>query len=157
MQILSTLISASLLASALAACSAGDRPTTAQPASSPVAGSPAAPAHQPPAGTDASVDGPPPRPGTASAPSDAPSLPADAVAWRCGPRRVTTRFDPASDALRLTLEQRTLTLLGAQAGSGARFADAQGNQFWEHGGEATLSLAGGEAVKCVHEAAATIG
>ncbi|MBV6813167.1 MliC family protein [Xanthomonas campestris pv. passiflorae] len=62
-----------------------------------------------------------------------------------------------TDALQLTLEDRRLVLLSAQAASGARFADAQGNQFWEHAGEATLSLAGGEAIRCVHETAITIG
>ncbi|MCF5955991.1 MliC family protein, partial [Xanthomonas perforans] len=72
-------------------------------------------------------------------------------------RTVATRFDAATDALQLTLDDRRLILLSAQAASGARFADAQGNQFWEHAGEATLSLAGGEAIRCVHETATTIG
>lgn len=59
--------------------------------------------------------------------------------------------------MHLTLDGRTLTLLGTQAASGTRLADAHGNQFREHAGAATLSLAGGDAVKCVHEAATTIG
>ncbi|RBD72428.1 MliC family protein, partial [Xanthomonas oryzae] len=80
-----------------------------------------------------------------------------AVGWRCGQRMIATRFDSAADALELTLEDRRLILVSAQAASGTRFADAQGNQFWEHAGEATLSLAGGEALKCVHEATTTIG
>ncbi|WP_017164566.1 MliC family protein, partial [Xanthomonas phaseoli] len=107
----------------------------------------------------ASVSGPLPRPArtpTPAAAADSP-LAAQTVAWRCGPRMVATRFDAATDALQLTLEGRRLVLLSAQAASGARFADAQGNQFWEHAGEATLSLAGGEAIRCVHETAITIG
>ncbi|AOL20863.1 hypothetical protein BGK55_18295 [Xanthomonas citri pv. malvacearum] len=111
-------------------------------------------------GTDASVTGPLPRPAKTPAPAAAaadPTLPAQTVAWRCGPRTIATRFDAATDTLQLTLEGRTLILLSAQAASGARFADAQGNQFWEPAGESTLSLAGGEALKCVHETATTIG
>ncbi|MEA5122711.1 MliC family protein [Xanthomonas floridensis] len=154
---------AGLLLTALASCSAGNPPPaaeTARPADTPPAAAGSSPTRLPPAGTDASVTGPLPRPGKTPAPAAAaagPSLPAQAVAWRCDQRAITTRFDPATDALQLTLEDRTLTLLSAQAASGARFADAQGNQFWEHAGEATLSLAGGEAIKCVHEAATTIG
>lgn len=158
----SPLMLAGLLAAALAGCSAGNPPPAAQtpgPADAPPAASDSGSTRLPPAGTDASVTGPLPRPGQTPAPaaSAGPSLPAQAVAWRCDQRTVTTRFDPATDAIQLTLEDRTLILLSAQAASGARFADAQGNQFWEHAGEATLSLAGGEAVKCVHEAATTIG
>lgn len=72
--------------------------------------------------------------------------PLDAVAWRCGTRTIVIRVDPATDAVRLSVDGRTLTLLSAQAASGARFADAQGKQFREHAGEATPSLAGGGAV-----------
>ncbi|MBB4723784.1 MliC family protein [Xanthomonas euvesicatoria] len=158
----SSLMLTGLLAAALAGCSAGSPPPAAQ------AGKPA---HAQPAGvqtdarplatgTDASVTGPLPRPAKTPAPAAAaadPALPAQTVAWRCGPRTVATRFDAVTDALQLTLDDRRLILLSAQAASGARFADAQGNQFWEHAGEATLSLAGGEAIRCVHETATTIG
>ncbi len=133
---------------------------TARPADTPPAAADNSPTGLPPADTDASVTGPLPRPDKTpapAAPAAGPSLPAQAVAWRCDQRAITTRFDPATDAIQLTLEDRTLTLLSAQAASGARFADVQGNQFWEHAGEATLSLAGGGAIKCVHEAATTIG
>ncbi|MEA9557016.1 hypothetical protein VC273_14180 [Xanthomonas nasturtii] len=50
-----------------------------------------------------------------------------------------------------------LALPGAQAASGMRFANAQGNRFREYAGDAPLSLTGGDAVKRVHEAATTIG
>ncbi|APP75421.1 MliC family protein [Xanthomonas vesicatoria] len=159
----SPLMLTGLLAAALASCSAGNPPSTAEtarPADTSPAAAGSSPTRLPPAGTDASVTGPLPRPGktpTPAAPAAGPSLPAQSVAWRCDQRAITTRFDPATDALQLSVDGRTLTLLSAQAASGERFADAQGNQFWEHAGEATLSLAGGEGVKCVHEAATTIG
>ncbi|KFA23783.1 MliC family protein [Xanthomonas vasicola] len=159
----SSLMLAGLLAAALAGCNAGTPPPATE-AAKPAGAQPAItdrPDVRPPlAGTDASVTGPLPRPGKTSAPTapgTGPALPAQAVAWRCGQRLITTRFDAAADALELTLEDRRLLLLSAQAASGARFADAQGNQFWEHVGEATLALAGGEAIKCVHETATTIG
>ncbi|MBO9787483.1 MliC family protein [Xanthomonas phaseoli] len=161
----SSLMLTGLLAAALAGCSAGSPPSstqTAKPAQAQPAG--LRPDARPLAtgtgtGTDASVTGPLPRPARTPPPAAAadPTLAAQTVAWRCGPRMVATRFDAATDALQLTLEGRRLVLLSAQAASGARFADAQGNQFWEHAGEATLSLAGGEAIRCVHETAITIG
>ncbi|MEA9566138.1 MULTISPECIES: hypothetical protein [unclassified Xanthomonas] len=52
---------------------------------------------------------------------------------------------------------RMLALSGAQVASGTRFADAQGNRFREYAGDAPLTLTGGDALKCVHEAATTIG
>ncbi|AJZ46448.1 MliC family protein [Xanthomonas citri pv. citri] len=158
----SSLMFTGLLAAALAGCSAGSPPPGAQDAK-PAQAQPAgiqADARPLATGTDASVTGPLPRPAKTPAPAAAaadPTLPAQTVAWRCGPRTIATRFDAATDTLQLTLEGRTLILLSAQAASGARFADAQGNQFWEHAGESTLSLAGGEALKCVHETATTIG
>ncbi|KPL48858.1 hypothetical protein XAXN_11090 [Xanthomonas axonopodis] len=157
----SSLMLTGLLAASLAGCSAGGPPPATQTAT-PARAQPAGlqtDARPPATGTDASVTGPLPRPAKTPAPAAAaaaPTLAAQTVAWRCGPRAVATRFDAATDALQLTLESRRLILLSAQAASGARFADAQGNQFWEHAGEATLSLAGGEAIKCVHETATTI-
>ncbi|ATS22591.1 hypothetical protein PK69_07035 [Xanthomonas phaseoli pv. phaseoli] len=157
----SALMLTGLLAAALAGCSAGSPPPatqTAKPAQAQPAG--LQPDARPLAtGTDASVTGPLPHPARTPTPAAAagPTLAAHTVAWRCGPRMIATRFDAATDALQLTLEDRRLVLLSAQAASGARFADAQGNQFWEHAGEATLSLAGGEAIRCVHETAITIG
>ncbi|AUJ14712.1 hypothetical protein BVV20_19755 [Xanthomonas oryzae pv. oryzae] len=159
----SSLMLTGLLATALAGCSAGSPPPrteAAKPAGTEPATANSADTRPPAVGTDASVAGPLPRPGRTpahTAPAAAPALPAQAVGWRCGQRMIATRFDSAADALELTLEDRRLILVSAQAASGTRFADAQGNQFWEHGGEATLSLAGGEALKCVHEAATTIG
>ncbi|KHL51903.1 MliC family protein [Xanthomonas cannabis] len=159
----STLMLAAVLAATLASCTAGDRsadtaPATAtEPPSIATAGPDGSP---PPMATDASVTGPLPHAGHPGpvTPPPAPTQAPHTVAWRCGERAITTRFDPAADALRLTLDGRALTLLSAaQAAYGARFADAHGNQFWEHAGEATLSLAGGDAVKCVQEPASTIG
>lgn len=157
----SSLMLTGLLAAALAGCSAGSPPPTAQ-AGKPAHAQPAGVRRCPPAchrhrrqrDRPAAASGQDAR---SSGGGGRPALPAQTVAWRCGPRTVATRFDAATDALQLTLDDRRLILLSAQAASGARFADAQGNQFWEHAGEATLSLAGGEAIRCVHETATTIG
>ncbi|PKV14462.1 MliC family protein [Xanthomonas prunicola] len=159
----SSLMLTVLLATALAGCNAGSPPPAAEaakPADTQPATAKRADSRPPAVSTDASVTGPLPRTGkppVQTTPAAAPPLPAHVMAWRCGQRLITTRFDSATDALQLTLDNRRLILLSAQAASGARFADAQGNQFWEHAGEATLSLAGSEAIKCVHEAAMTIG
>ncbi|OAX85746.1 hypothetical protein A7D16_06290 [Xanthomonas nasturtii] len=155
----STLMLVGLLAATLAGCDAGDSPPAAPaPTTSPQPATTASGRDRPPhIATDASVTGPLPRAPNPASPDAAPAMPPDAVAWHCGERVVTTRLDPATDAVHLTLDGRTLTLLGTQAASGTRLADAHGNQFREHAGEATLSLAGGDAVKCVHEAATTIG
>ncbi|KAB7769944.1 MliC family protein [Xanthomonas maliensis] len=132
-----------LLLVGLAGCGQRERAASATPTSAPT----------PPAATDASVSGPPPRP---SAPTTAPA-PVRASQWRCGEQGVTANFDTAADAVQLEVEGRRLVLPVAESGSGARYADAQGNQFWEHAGEATLTLAGGDARQCVRSDADAVG
>ncbi|MCW1982955.1 MliC family protein [Xanthomonas campestris] len=140
---------ASLLALALAltSCNGNDRLPAA--ADSPAAGST-------PAITDASVGGPPPRPAGVSptAPTPAPSATAQ---WRCGEQMVGVRTDAATQAVQLNVNGRTLLLTHADAPTGARYADIHGNAFWAHAGEATLTLAGGEAVKCTQADASGVG
>jgi len=76
-----------------------------------------------------------------------------AVAWDCEGRPVTADYDNAAGQVRLQVGAELLTLPQAPSGSGARYADAAGNEFWEHQGEATLTLAGGKPQRCVHEPA----
>jgi len=69
--------------------------------------------------------------------------------WQCGDQRVAARFDPQADALTLTHDRGQLLLPRASAASGARYADANGNEFWDHGNEAMLTLSGTPARDCV--------
>ena len=75
----------------------------------------------------------------ASTPAGAPVL--DAHDFLCGDLKVTAVFDGVG-AVDLSYQGGPLTLPQAQSASGARFADDQGNEFWNKGEEATLTLAG---------------
>jgi len=70
------------------------------------------------------------------------------VSWSCDGKPVTSDFDNAKRQVSLKLGNDVLTLPEAESGSGARYADKAGNEFWEHQGEATLTLAGGKEMKC---------
>ena len=81
-----------------------------------------------------------------ASPSVAPDTrPADEVVvahFRCGDLAVGARFDNARGELVLTPAARRLVLPQAPAASGARYADAQGNEFWNKGQRANLTLDG---------------
>jgi len=68
--------------------------------------------------------------------------------FQCGTLVVQVRFHPAG-AAELMMEGRALTLPQAVSASGARYADAAGNQFWNKGKDAVLTLAGQEDVDCL--------
>lgn len=68
--------------------------------------------------------------------------------FRCGELLVAIDDVPAVDHIRLRFSGQSLTLPAAIAASGARYADDQGNVFWNKGDEATLSLAGQEDREC---------
>lgn len=68
--------------------------------------------------------------------------------WQCGERRVAARFDPASQTLTLIHERGQLALPQSVSASGARYADANGNEFWSQGNGATLTLSGTPAREC---------
>lgn len=68
--------------------------------------------------------------------------------WQCGERRVAARFDPASQTLTLIHERGQLALPQSVSASGARYADANGNEFWSQGDGATLTLSGTPARAC---------
>lgn len=69
--------------------------------------------------------------------------------WQCGEARVDAAFAAApTNTVTLTLGSGNLVLPQAQSASGARYADTRGNEFWNKGREATLTLAGKPAVNC---------
>lgn len=90
-------------------------------------------------------------------PADKPSVPAEkqptppaptasVTRWRCGEILVTANYhDEKAD---LSFSGRNLRLPIARSGSGARYADDQGNELWSKGQEAMLTLAGQEKRDC---------
>lgn len=76
------------------------------------------------------------------------------VAWNCDGKPVSADYDNTRHEVRLQIGAELLTLPGAPSGSGARYADAAGNEFWEHQGESTLTLAGGKPQACAKAATA---
>ena len=96
---------------------------------------------------------PPPQPGEpAAAPAspetpqgDTPAAPlpdSTTANFRCGDLLANARFDNARAELTLTIATRRTVLPQAMAASGARYADAKGNEFWNKGDSATLKLDG---------------
>ena len=77
--------------------------------------------------------------------------PADAASptyWQCGDQRISARFDNAVGTVVIDIDGTALTLPQAQSGSGARYADQAGNELWNKGRDATLTLAGKPQVQC---------
>lgn len=68
-------------------------------------------------------------------------------AYQCGDLAVTATFDGVG-AVDLSYAGVPLTLPQVESGSGARYADQQGNEFWSHGEGATFTLAGQEKRDC---------
>lgn len=68
--------------------------------------------------------------------------------WQCGEQRVAARFDRGAGTLTLTHERGQLLLPQVEAGSGARYADGNGNEFQDRDGEASLTLSGLPAREC---------
>lgn len=68
--------------------------------------------------------------------------------WQCGPLRVDARFNESNNTVGLALSGRTLQLPLAISGSGARYADEHGNEFWDKGTRASLILAGERQPDC---------
>lgn len=99
---------------------------------------------------------------TAAAPTDAsdaaapttPEIPkkdgqTTTYRYQCGDLDVTANFRGEGDA-EFVFNGRVLKLPHAQAASGARYADAQGNEFWSKGeAEALLTLQGQPPRTCV--------
>jgi len=68
--------------------------------------------------------------------------------WDCDGQRVAARFDNTAGTVTLTHERGELVLPQATSASGARYADANGNELWNKGNEASLTLSGRDAVQC---------
>ncbi|MCD9030135.1 MliC family protein [Luteimonas sp. Y-2-2-4F] len=132
---LSRLLPLAALALALSACA--DRPG-ADPAADPAATPPVEDALPPPAATapPGEVARDQPAAGTAST-------------WACADVTVDVAYDPVADTYTLSHPGGTLTLHSQVSGSGARYADDAGNEFWDSGDEALLTLAGQPQRNCV--------
>jgi len=102
----------------------------------------------PPSGDDAGAAGAA-QPGIAAAAPDAVT-----AHWNCDGHPVTANYDNTRHDVRLRIGSSELTLPAAVSGSGARYADAAGNEFWEHQGESTLTLASGKPRHCIRAATA---
>jgi len=84
-------------------------------------------------------------PADIEAPADtAPSpMPEAATArFRCGDLLVGAVFDNSTGQVTVSINSRQARLPQAVAASGARYADDRGNEFWNKGDEATLTLDG---------------
>jgi putative lipoprotein len=78
-------------------------------------------------------------------PVDGPAPPATVAAnFRCGDMLVGAIFDNAAGNVTLGINTRRHVLPQAPSASGARYADDAGNEFWNKGDEATLTLDGAE-------------
>ncbi|HEY4582939.1 MAG TPA: MliC family protein [Lysobacter sp.] len=62
--------------------------------------------------------------------------------WKCGELVVASRFEADGTRVQLSFAGRSVTLPIARSASGARYADAGGNEFWTKGATGSLSLAG---------------
>lgn len=102
-----------------------------------------APAEQPaPAEPTAAPDASPPVPRSGSQ----ESAQATATHWQCDELLLDAKF--AASSVDLRFSGRSVSLPQATSGSGARYADAAGNEFWNKGRQATLALAGDPARQC---------
>jgi uncharacterized lipoprotein YbaY/uncharacterized membrane protein len=77
-----------------------------------------------------------------------PAAAAAPTHWQCGDQRISARFDNAAGTVVIDIDGTALTLPQAPSGSGARYADPAGNELWNKGREATLTLAGKPPVQC---------
>lgn len=129
------LLLCAALVMALAACRPADN-------DAPVAATPA-----PDAATPAVQPTPAP-PGEAAA----PGATVRQSQWQCGDERVSARFDQATQTVTVVHTAGELLLPQAVSGSGARYADSNGNEFWTSGAGGTLTLSGTPARACTEVA-----
>ena len=82
-------------------------------------------------------------PASVAAEPASPAAPEPIVAgFRCGDLLLGTTFDNAAGNVTLSINGSRRQLPQAQSASGARYADAAGNEFWNKGDGATLTLDG---------------
>ena len=97
-------------------------------------------------------DEPPATPAPAASTAAVTATPAAGhqATYACGDLEVKVRFDNTADTAVLAIGDRVLTLPLAVSGSGARYADAEGNELWTKGMEdGRLTLAGEPPRTCV--------
>lgn len=75
--------------------------------------------------------------------------------WECGDLGVMSRFDEGPKQVRISYNGTSRTLPIARSASGARYADAHGNEFWTKGATGTLTLDSEPARDCVQAAQAS--
>lgn len=68
--------------------------------------------------------------------------------WQCGDLRLDATYDNAADTATLTMSGRALLLPHARSASGARYADASGNEFWTKGDGGMVTLSGQAKLDC---------
>lgn len=100
---------------------------------------------------DGSAEGEAP-PTTVPTVPTAPAVPLPATAsveaantfhWQCNETSVASTYSNDARTVTLAFSGRTLELPIAVSASGARYADAAGNEFWTKGDSGTLALAAG--------------
>ncbi|WP_133479430.1 MliC family protein [Cognatilysobacter segetis] len=84
--------------------------------------------------------------------SAAPPTPAGVAHWECGELGVMSRYEAGAARVQLAFNGHRLALPIARSASGARYADARGNEFWTKGATGRLALAGEPARDCVEAA-----
>lgn len=75
--------------------------------------------------------------------------------WKCSGLGVAARFEADAAQVQLSFAGRSMMLPIARSASGARYADAGGNEFWTKGPTGTLSLAGEPRRECTQIAQPT--
>lgn len=70
------------------------------------------------------------------------------ASFRCGDMLIGSIFDNTAGNVTLSWSGQRLTLPQAPSASGARYADEHGNEFWNKGDNAMLTLAGVEHPEC---------
>ena len=129
------LFAAGLAVVVLGACKPATPPEPAADATPPAA------IEQPaPATSEPTLDPAAPPASTAATPAE--------THWQCGEQRVAARFDNAAQTVTVVHDRGEVVLAQVQAASGARYADANGNEFWTKGAEGTLTLSGTPARQC---------
>ena len=87
-----------------------------------------------------------------------PATPAPAASdaaiahWECGELGVMSRYQADPSRVRLSFNGHALELPIARSASGARYADARGNEFWTKGATGTFALVGEARRDCVQAA-----
>lgn len=73
----------------------------------------------------------------------------EAFHWQCGDLGLMSRYFADGDTVRLDANGHAWKLPRARSASGARYADAAGNEFWTKGDAGTLVLDGEPPLDCV--------